>query len=92
MKIVAIEAYPLVLPIKEVYGGAAGFLAVCALPVGGGADLLLLQHRPNRVLEEIHIGFAQLIGGPAERIDQGSGLGTLPAHEDRESKNERQQE
>ena len=29
MKIVAIEAYPLVLPIKEVYGGAAGFLEDC---------------------------------------------------------------
>ena len=31
MKIVAIEAYPLVLPIKEVYGGAAGFSKIAAL-------------------------------------------------------------
>jgi muconate cycloisomerase len=29
MKIVAIETYPLVLPVKEVYGGAAGFLEDC---------------------------------------------------------------
>jgi L-alanine-DL-glutamate epimerase-like enolase superfamily enzyme len=29
MKIVAIDTYPLVLPIKEVYGGAAGFLEDC---------------------------------------------------------------
>lgn len=29
MKIVAIETYPLVLPIREVYGGAAGFLEDC---------------------------------------------------------------
>jgi L-alanine-DL-glutamate epimerase-like enolase superfamily enzyme len=29
MKIVAIDTYPLVLPVKEVYGGAAGFLEDC---------------------------------------------------------------
>lgn len=29
MKIVAIDTYPLVLPIKEIYGGAAGFLEDC---------------------------------------------------------------
>lgn len=29
MKIVAIDTYPLVLPIREVYGGAAGFLEDC---------------------------------------------------------------
>ena len=29
MKIVAIDAYPLVLPVKEIYGGAAGFLEEC---------------------------------------------------------------
>lgn len=29
MKIVAIDSYPLVLPIKEIYGGAAGFLENC---------------------------------------------------------------
>jgi muconate cycloisomerase len=29
MKIVAIDTYPLVLPVKEIYGGAAGFLEDC---------------------------------------------------------------
>jgi muconate cycloisomerase len=29
MKIVALDTYPLVLPVKEVYGGAAGFLGDC---------------------------------------------------------------
>jgi muconate cycloisomerase len=29
MKIVAIDLYPLVLPVKEIYGGAAGFLEDC---------------------------------------------------------------
>src|SRR5574341_1116101 len=29
MKIVAIHTYPLVLPVKEIYGGAAGFLEDC---------------------------------------------------------------
>jgi L-alanine-DL-glutamate epimerase-like enolase superfamily enzyme len=29
MKIAAIESYPLVLPVREVYGGAAGFLEDC---------------------------------------------------------------
>ena len=29
MKIAAIEIYPLVLPVKEIYGGAAGFLEDC---------------------------------------------------------------
>jgi muconate cycloisomerase len=29
MKIVAFDTYPLVLPIKEIYGGAAGFLEDC---------------------------------------------------------------
>jgi muconate cycloisomerase len=29
MKIIAIDTYPLVLPVKEVYGGAAGFLEDC---------------------------------------------------------------
>ena len=29
MKIVAIETYPLVLPMQEIYGGAAGFLEDC---------------------------------------------------------------
>ena len=29
MKIIAIETYPLILPVKEVYGGAAGFLDDC---------------------------------------------------------------
>jgi muconate cycloisomerase len=29
MKIIAIEAYSLVLPVKEIYGGAAGFLDDC---------------------------------------------------------------
>jgi muconate cycloisomerase len=29
MKIVAIESYPLILPVKEIYGGAAGFLEDC---------------------------------------------------------------
>jgi muconate cycloisomerase len=29
MKIVAIDTYPLVLPIQEIYGGAAGFLEDC---------------------------------------------------------------
>jgi len=29
MKSVAIDTYPLVLPVKEVYGGAAGFLEDC---------------------------------------------------------------
>ena len=29
MKIVAIDTYPLVLPVREIYGGAAGFLEDC---------------------------------------------------------------
>ena len=29
MKIVAIDTYPLVLPVQEIYGGAAGFLEDC---------------------------------------------------------------
>lgn len=29
MKIASIQAYPLILPVKEVYGGAAGFLEDC---------------------------------------------------------------
>jgi L-alanine-DL-glutamate epimerase-like enolase superfamily enzyme len=29
MKIIAIDTYPLVLPVKEIYGGAAGFLEDC---------------------------------------------------------------
>ena len=29
MKIVAIDTYPLILPIKEIYGGAAGYLEDC---------------------------------------------------------------
>lgn len=29
MKIVSLEAYPLILPIREIYGGAAGFLEDC---------------------------------------------------------------
>ncbi len=29
MKIVAIDTYPLILPVKEIYGGAAGFLEDC---------------------------------------------------------------
>jgi muconate cycloisomerase len=29
MKIVGIDSYPLVLPVKEIYGGAAGFLEDC---------------------------------------------------------------
>ncbi len=29
MKIVAIDTYPLMLPVKEIYGGAAGFLEDC---------------------------------------------------------------
>jgi muconate cycloisomerase len=29
MKIVAIDTYPLILPVKEIYGGAAGFLDDC---------------------------------------------------------------
>jgi L-alanine-DL-glutamate epimerase-like enolase superfamily enzyme len=29
MKILRIEPYPLILPIKEIYGGAAGYLEDC---------------------------------------------------------------
>jgi L-alanine-DL-glutamate epimerase-like enolase superfamily enzyme len=29
MKIIAIDTYPLVLPVREIYGGAAGFLEDC---------------------------------------------------------------
>jgi hypothetical protein len=29
MKIVAMDTYPLVLPVREIYGGAAGFLEDC---------------------------------------------------------------
>jgi hypothetical protein len=29
MKIAAIDTYPLVLPVREVYGGAAGFPEDC---------------------------------------------------------------
>jgi hypothetical protein len=29
MKIAAIDTYPLVLPVREVYGGAASFLEDC---------------------------------------------------------------
>ena len=29
LRIAAIEIYPLVLPVREIYGGAAGFLEDC---------------------------------------------------------------
>jgi hypothetical protein len=29
MRIAAIDTYPLVLPVREIYGGAAGFLEDC---------------------------------------------------------------